>query len=257
MITAFLITVGNSFFNLQMSSSTVKLEVDLITIFIKTKMGWKQMIINLLGGGPDRYLPEISQAAEEDQRWIGVDRGVFTLLSKGIQPYAAFGDFDSVNEQEWQRIERSVKNVQIYRPEKDQTDMELALDWALAREPNRIHLYGATGGRLDHFFGNIQLLLKAELQKKRTHIEMIDTQNHVYVKGAGRHKIEKKEDREYISFIPVTPEIKGLTLEGFKYPLTNSHISFGSTLCISNELVTDSGTFSFSEGILMVIRSKD
>jgi len=49
----------------------------------------------------------------------------------------------------------------------------------------------------------------------------------------------------------------GLTLEGFKYPLSNCHISLGSTLCISNELLSSSGTFSISEGIVMVVRSSD
>jgi thiamine pyrophosphokinase len=46
-------------------------------------------------------------------------------------------------------------------------------------------------------------------------------------------------------------------LEGFKYPLKNRHIFFGSTLCISNELIYDFGTYSFTNGILLVIRSCD
>ena len=62
---------------------------------------------------------------------------------------------------------------------------------------------------------------------------------------------------KYISFIPISTEVKGITLEGFKYPLTGCQIGLGSTRCISNELITDCGTFSFSEGILMIIRSTD
>ena len=64
-------------------------------------------------------------------------------------------------------------------------------------------------------------------------------------------------DKKYISFVPVSLNINGLTLEGFKYPLKDCHISIGSTLCISNELIRDYGTFSFSEGILIVVRSSD
>ncbi|MEH7308113.1 thiamine diphosphokinase, partial [Neobacillus drentensis] len=71
------------------------------------------------------------------------------------------------------------------------------------------------------------------------------------------YTIEKLDTKKYISFVPLTLNIRNLTLEGFKFPLYNRHISIGSTLCISNELISDYGTFSFSEGILIVIRSHD
>jgi thiamine pyrophosphokinase len=216
------------------------------------------LIINILGGGPLEALPDL-QKFDDDKEcvWLGVDRGVFTLLSLGITPRYAFGDFDSVSQEEWSLIEKKIANVLKFKPEKDETDMELALDWALTKEPTIIRMFGATGGRLDHFLGNLQMLLKAELNQLATHVEIIDCQNLLYVKGPGRHRIERLTEKKYISFIPVTPDVKGLTLEGFKYPLSNRHISLGSTLCISNELLSSSGTFSITEGILMVIRSSD
>jgi thiamine pyrophosphokinase len=69
--------------------------------------------------------------------------------------------------------------------------------------------------------------------------------------------MRKRADKKYVSFVPLTLNVKGLNLEGFKYPLKDRHITIGSTLCISNELIGDNGTFSFSEGILLVIRSND
>jgi thiamine pyrophosphokinase len=215
------------------------------------------MIINILGAGPKNLLPDIQKYNHEDSLWLGVDKGVFTLLTAGITPNYAFGDFDSVSDQEWQRIEKRVKNLRKFKPEKDETDMELALDWALRKEPEQINLFGATGGRLDHLFGNVQILLKPQLQNLTTHIEMIDQQNQLFVKGPGSYTLEQIAERKYISFVPITPLVKGLTLDGFKYPLSNCHISQGSTLCISNELVSNFGTFSFSEGIVLVIRSND
>jgi thiamine pyrophosphokinase len=65
------------------------------------------------------------------------------------------------------------------------------------------------------------------------------------------------DKRKYISFLPMTLAVTNLTLDGFKFPLKDRHISMGSTLCISNELISDYGTFSFSKGILLVIRSDD
>jgi thiamine pyrophosphokinase len=75
--------------------------------------------------------------------------------------------------------------------------------------------------------------------------------------GPGTHTIKKIPEKKYISFVPLTLDVANLTLEGFKFPLQNRHISVGSTLCISNELINQYGTFSFSEGILIVIRSHD
>lgn len=215
------------------------------------------MIINILGGAPLSLLPDLMEYHNDEVLWLGVDKGVFTLLSNGIAPDYAFGDFDSVTDNEWAEIESKVENLLQFKPEKDETDMELALNWALTKNPEKIRLFGATGGRLDHLFGNVQLLLKAELQNLTTHIEMIDAQNHLFAKGPGSYSVKQMENRKYISFVPITPVVKGLTLKGFKYPLNDCHISLGSTLCISNELESKYGTFSFTEGIVLVVRSND
>lgn len=210
-----------------------------------------------MGGGPEELLPDLSEFQQEDNVWVGVDRGVYTLLSKGITPYMAFGDFDSVTAEELKKIEKHVRVLKKYKPEKDETDMELALNWALGEQPEKIRMFGATGGRLDHFFANVQLLLKPAIINIELNLEIIDKKNHIYIKTPGSYEMKINKDRKYISFIPMSPFVKGLTLEGFKYPLKDYQIPWGSTLCISNELISDYGTFSFSEGILMVIRSQD
>ena len=46
-----------------------------------------------------------------------------------------------------------------FKPEKDETDMEHALNWAIEQKPEKIRIFGATGGRIDHMFANIQLLI--------------------------------------------------------------------------------------------------
>ncbi|WP_044337434.1 thiamine diphosphokinase [Rossellomorea aquimaris] len=215
------------------------------------------MEINIVAGGPKRYIPELNTYCGEGVNWIGVDRGVYTLLEQSIEPHIAFGDFDSVNEEEWELIQEKVQEVNRYRPEKDETDLELALNWAIAQHPDRITIFGATGGRLDHFMGNLQLLMSQSLLSKDIKVEIIDVQNRLYLVKSGEHSVEQRHELQYISFVPVTENVEGITLTGFKYPLKNRNISRGSTLCISNELIQSSGTFSFSNGILMVIRSSD
>jgi thiamine pyrophosphokinase len=215
------------------------------------------MIINILAGGPENLLPDLNEYENDQVIWAGVDRGVFYLLKQGVKPSIAFGDFDSVSPEELAFIETHVSELRRFKPEKDETDMELALNWALGQKPERIQVFGATGGRLDHLFANVQLLIDPLLKENNADIILIDSHNQLSVRGPGTYTIQKNTKEKYISFVPVTLTITNLTLEGFKYPLKNRHISIGSTLCISNELIDDYGTFSFSEGILLVIRSHD
>lgn len=63
---------------------------------------------------------------------------------------------------------------------KDQTDLEIAINWALEQKPALIRIFGATGGRLDHGLANIQMLLKG----LEVEIEMciVDNKNEITVK---------------------------------------------------------------------------
>jgi thiamine pyrophosphokinase len=116
------------------------------------------VIIHILGGGPIDLLPDFSPYTDQEIIWVGVDRGVYTLLSVGITPSIAFGDFDSVSHEELMVIEKDVAELKRFKPEKDETDMELAINWAVSQKPEIIRMFGGTGGRLDNIFANIKLL---------------------------------------------------------------------------------------------------
>ncbi|UZJ77205.1 thiamine diphosphokinase [Fictibacillus sp. KU28468] len=213
------------------------------------------MKIIILAGGPEERQPDLSLFAGEKAVWAGVDRGVFYLLKKGIIPGCVFGDFDSVNrsEREWM-ASFNLPSFE-YDSEKDKTDLELALDWALEQKPEQILLMGATGGRLDHELANIQLLLHG--LEAGINIEIWDRQNKIALSAPGLHIIQQEPEFSYVSFLPFIGPVTGLTLKGFKYPLQDQYLPMGSTLCISNELVNKSGTYSFSGGILMLVKSHD
>ncbi len=70
--------------------------------------------------------------------------------------------------------------IYIVPREKDQTDLEIAINWALEQKPALHSYFGATGGRLDHGLANIQMLLKG----LEVGIEMciVDNQNEISVK---------------------------------------------------------------------------
>jgi len=217
-----------------------------------------QRVIHILAGGPLEYVPKLdSYFSYENVCWVGVDRGVFYLLEMGIQPDIAFGDFDSVNQLEWTMIKEQLTEIKQFLPEKDETDMELALNWALKQKPDTIRIFGATGGRADHFLTNVMLITRKECLEFEGEIEMIDQSNKMTVLTKGVYSVVKSDDLKYVSFIPITRLVRNITLVGFKYPLYNKTVIRGTTLTISNELIQDIGTISFEEGILIMIRSRD
>jgi thiamine pyrophosphokinase len=213
------------------------------------------MKIAILSGGPTGLLPKLNDDFFSDVSWVGVDRGTLTLLQAGITPVRAFGDFDSISGEELETLYQSSIPLSTFVAEKDATDLELALDWALIQEPEHCYLVGATGGRLDHMLVNIQFLIKGIGSSTKVHL--LDQQNRVTLLEPGAYNIVKRPEFNYISLIAYTPEVRGLTLEGFKYPLNNQTLMWGSSLCVSNELHVPQGVLQFKQGLLLLIYSRD
>lgn len=211
------------------------------------------MIINIVAGGPEELIPELNR--ENGDIWVGVDRGTLHLIQHNIKPEVAFGDFDSISEQELEEINDMGIKLNTFQSEKDDTDIELAIKWSIKEEPNEICLYGATGGRLDHAFINVQLLIKG--LAANIPITLIDRQNKILLCKPGEYTAQRDPDFTYISFLSVFESVEGLTLKDFKYELVNTKLNYGSSLCISNELDKNFGTYFFTKGILMMVRSRD
>ncbi|MGD6962898.1 thiamine diphosphokinase [Fictibacillus phosphorivorans] len=214
------------------------------------------MKISIVAGGPEHLIPDLKPYdLSSDHIWIGVDRGTLFLLRNDIFPQYAFGDFDSVSDDERRSIMNSSIKVNQYRSEKDSTDMEIALEWALKQNPEQILIFGATGGRLDHELMNIQLLFKS--RSNHADVRIKDTRNEISLHLPGCYEIEQDNRYSYISFLAQSEEVTGITLEGFKYPLDQAKLQAGSSLCVSNELVNKSGTYSFDSGIILMVKSRD
>lgn len=209
----------------------------------------------IVGGGPEDFLPVLNDYIDEVSVWIGADRGALSLIQQGIVPDIAVGDFDSVTEEELQLIKNKSAIFCIYQQEKDETDLELAIMEAMKQDPDVVYLYGVTGGRLDHELANLQLLYL--LKQKRIEGCIIDKHNEVKLVFPGTHCINKRDKYPYVSFIPFSAEVKGITLTDFYYPLQNASLQWGSTRCISNNIEGEQGVLTFTAGILFVINSKD
>lgn len=211
--------------------------------------------IAIVAGGPNSNIPELEQYNKEIDLWIGADKGALTLIQSGVTPDIAIGDFDSLDEKEKQLVQEKSIEFQCHPIEKDETDLEIAINYAIEKCPCDLYLFGGTGGRLDHELANIQLLYK--LKEKNINGVIIDENNWIELRFPGTHTIENDSNYKNISFLPFSNKVIGISLEGFYYKLNNKNIFWGSTLCISNTLLNEKGYYSFREGILLVIKSRD
>lgn len=187
--------------------------------------------------------------------WIGVDYGALMLIDRNIRPIAAFGDFDSIDETEKLRIE-SIIDIDYLAAEKNETDLEVAMQYAKDLEYNKVFIHGATGGRLDHFLGNLQTLLHPEILLSTSEFHIVNAYNTIQVLTAGTHIIEHEPGKKYISFIPVNDGVT-LTLEGFKYDVDRLEISLGITRTVSNEFAERRAQVTVEQGMVYCIQSTE
>lgn len=210
----------------------------------------------ITGGTLDLSFANSFLKDEKFQRIIAVDGGLEAAKALGLEPDVIVGDFDTVKKEvleDYRKKEHIVWDV--HQPEKDETDTELALLRAQSIGCDEIVILGATGGRMDHMIGTIHLLFPC--LQKGIEAYILDPQNRIYLIDGERHFRKESLWGNYISFLPLTEEIKGITLTGFKYPLVETDIEIGSSRCISNELEEDEGRITFTDGVLMVVESHD
>lgn len=187
--------------------------------------------------------------------FIGVDRGSLFLIEQGICPDLAVGDFDSVSEKELALVCSQSKEVLQAQPEKDDTDLELAVKAVFARYPQaQLTIFGAFGGRLDHTLANIFLPSNPEIVPCMQQIRLCNAQNELRYCPQGRHEIKPVAGMNYLAFMPA--DDGRLTIEGAKYPLNESNYFFKKVYA-SNEFIDRPIYLSFDSGYTVVIYSKD
>ncbi len=211
----------------------------------------------IITGGPiDLGFARSYLSGEGFDRVIAVDRGLNAAWALGIVPDVIVGDFDSADPAALADFRRREHIVwEVHQPEKDDTDTELAIKRAAAMGAGYIVLLGATGGRLDHLLGNIHLLYPC--LQRGVEACILDPGNKLYLIDGERRFKRREVWGTYISFLPLTEEVKGITLRGFKYPLTDKDIAIGTSLCISNELAADEAVITLQDGVLIVVESRD
>lgn len=186
---------------------------------------------------------------------IAVDKGLEFCYRAGIRPDEMLGDFDSARPETKNYFEKLSIPVQLYKPEKDQTDMENAMRLAIKRGSSEIMVLGATGTRMDHVLGSIYdlaIALEAGIP-----CALIDSHNRIRMIKKNLVIKKSKQYGKYVSILPFGGKVEKITLKGFYYPLNEYQMQADEGLGISNEIVDEEAEISLGSGRLIVVESKD
>ena len=163
---------------------------------------------------------------------IAVDGGVASLAAVDCAPDLAMGDFDSLG------YVPEGMSVKAFSPEKDASDMELALEEALARGADAVEVYGALGGRLDHTVANLQLLASF-------------AERGLAVAAVGELRLPALPSG-IVSVFSLTDVSTGVVEEGLKYGLDGVALTNRTSWGLSNELVGTPARIALESGTLAV-----
>lgn len=208
----------------------------------------------LSGGTINTGLLKTVLEEERFQFTIAVDGGLEAADKAGLDVDYIVGDFDSVSRDTMAKY-KDKAIIKQFPPEKNYTDTHLALELAIEIGGEDLLILGATGTRFDHMQANLHLLVY--LLRKKIKAVILDENNRIYLIEEAMHIEKRKAYGPFLSLLPITEKVKGVTLKGFKYPLDKAELSIEGSIGISNEIIDETGTIELEEGILLVVETKD
>jgi len=182
---------------------------------------------------------------------IAVDGGYDNALMFGMYPGVVVGDLDSINSS----ISKGIKVLQ-YPAEKDKTDTELAVDYALEQGASEIVILGNIAGRISHSLANIMLLRRIQGAGFGVQAEglLLSSRERICLLEGGKTSIPKG-DSKYLSLIPIS-DCENVTITNTKYEIKNANIALGSTHLISNEFTILDAKISVEKGEVLIVAEK-
>lgn len=215
---------------------------------------FKEVLI--VAGGEKENLKDLIGEKKSDQFIIGVDGGAVALLEAGLPIDLSIGDFDSISQSNLNVLKKKSTRVVELPADKDMTDTEAALNYVRKNlQVEKIKMFGLLGGRVDHMISNLWIAYHPEYQDLLEKINIVDQQNSLRFYLPGTYILKKEPNKKYLSFIGLSP-LKKVVLKNVKYPLDGKNYLYPIGL-ISNEFLNDKMEFSFEEGLMVVIQSRD
>lgn len=198
---------------------------------------------------------EIRAAIQSADILIAANGGALHCMALGFYPTVVVGDFDSLSTEQKLGLQAKGVELSVHPRMKDQTDLELALDYTINTGAQDILLLGVMGGRLDQTIANLLLITRPDWSTAK--ITLIDGLDFAHLIRTGDAISIHGEIGEIVSLIPLTDKVIGVTTKGLLWSLNNSQLELGSTLGVSNELSTPSASIQLKKGHLLVVHRRN
>ncbi len=211
------------------------------------------MKVVIFANGKEQCSAAAADRAKSADLIIAADGGAIHCEKLGVFPDVLVGDCDSIPVSVLERYEANHIEILRHPVKKDATDLELALEVALARDAESIDLFGALGGRWDMSLANIFLAGAAKF--RRLNITFFGIDCIIHVLHSGRMQRLNNCLNATVTLLPLFARVSGVTLHGFEYPLKGAELISGSTRGVSNVITENSATISHSNGVLLCILS--
>ncbi len=199
-------------------------------------------------------LPNLEKARtllRPDDFIICADGGTRHALALGLTPNVIVGDMDSLPA----NFQTSTFNGEIvlYPKDKNETDLELAIDHAVSLNPDQILILAALGGRMDQTLANIALLADPRLSS--FDIRLSDSVEEIFF-CRDQAKVEGRSG-DIVSLIPWQGEVTGVFTENLRWHLHHETLYPDKTRGISNEMTADVATIQIRSGLLLITHRTD
>lgn len=215
-----------------------------------------RIVIFANGKLPD---PEAARALLQTGDYlIAADGGANHLLGMGILPEVVIGDLDSVDEDTLFQLTSAEVNIEQYSEDKDETDIELALHYAVEMRPSAILIVGALGGRLDQTLANLSILTDPTLPK--IDIRLDDGVEEAffcqaYADRGGQIEVRGRSG-DAVSLIPWRGPVEKVTTEGLQWPLYCETLYPDRSRGISNKMFGDVASIRVQSGLLLIVHRR-
>ncbi|KZL94437.1 thiamine diphosphokinase [Clostridium magnum] len=210
-------------------------------------------ILIVSGGSPPSY-ELIKEELKDSSFLICADSGGECLYKYNIIPNFLMGDFDSISLEALEFFRAHEKcTIDTYPKDKDFTDTELVLNKAAQLGASEIVFLGCTGTRMDHFMGNMGMLLKCLKLNIKAYIK----DNNNIIEITDKPIRIKKEKGTTFSLQAYCDKVKDLNIRGAKFELENYDLTLGDPRTVSNEFLNNDVDIDFKSGILLIFYSKD
>jgi thiamine pyrophosphokinase len=214
---------------------------------------YRRPVVVVAGGSaPD---PDVTSVLPADPFVIAADSGFVHAGALGLRVDVLVGDFDSLSSEALLVAERSETDVLRFPADKDATDLELALDLAIRRDPEELVVVaGGEGERIDHFITVVALLSDPRYGSARVSAWLGRSRLVVTRPGQPAALVCPGGAFSFVSLAPVTAQVHGVTTSGLKFALHRETLERHRTRGVSNVFVSPSASVSVEVGTLLVIQ---